>query len=368
MPVVVFSPPLPSGGSFPEQGMVRAAIVGLGRWGRSLVSSVQGKSEDIRFVLAHTRTRSSAEAFCREAGVPLTDSYATIVADPSVDAVVLATPHSQHEAQVLQAIAAGKHVFVEKPITLTRASADAVVEAARQAGIVLAVGFYAPLQSGDRRGADAARRWTAGPARRHGRAAYDQHRPFHRAGELAGRPADSPGGALTAVGVHLLDHMIEFGGRVRDVLCATKLYGAGPADDTTTILLRFAGGVTGTIFCSVATATNFSFTVYGTKALAEVSRPNLQRFRFVPGIGACADRSGDGAARRDHRAPEIRYAQRRAHHVRPLHKRAHDLSGRPRRRAARHVGIRRRGPLGGKRKNRNRLNSETTAQELPWTS
>ena len=141
MPVVVFSPPLPSGGSFPEQGMVRAAIVGLGRWGRSLVSSVQGKSEDIRFVLAHTRTRSSAEAFCREAGVPLTDSYATIVADPSVDAVVLATPHSQHEAQVLQAIAAGKHVFVEKPITLTRASADAVVEAARQAGIVLAVGF-----------------------------------------------------------------------------------------------------------------------------------------------------------------------------------------------------------------------------------
>jgi predicted dehydrogenase len=88
---------------------------------------------------------------------------------------------------------------------------------------------------------------------------------------------------LTAVGVHLLDHMIEFAGPVRDVLCTTRLYGAGPAADTTTILLRFASGVTGTIFCSVATATNFSFTVYGTKGLAEVSRPNLQRFRFVPG-------------------------------------------------------------------------------------
>jgi predicted dehydrogenase len=96
-------------------------------------------------------------------------------------------------------------------------------------------------------------------------------------------PVEAPAGAMTAVGVHLLDHMIEFGGRVRDVQCATKLYGPGPVDDTTTVLLRFASGATGTIFCSVATATNFCFTVYGTKGLAEVSRPNLQRFRFVPG-------------------------------------------------------------------------------------
>jgi len=46
--------------------MVRAAIVGLGRWGRSLVTSVQGKSDAIRFVAGHTRTRASAEEFCRE--------------------------------------------------------------------------------------------------------------------------------------------------------------------------------------------------------------------------------------------------------------------------------------------------------------
>jgi predicted dehydrogenase len=283
MPVVVFSPPLSSGGGFPEQGMVRAAIVGLGRWGRSLVSSVQGKSEDIRFVIAHTRTRSSAEAFCRDAGVPLADSYAAIVADPGVDAVVLATPHSQHEAQLLQAIAAGKHVFVEKPITLTRASADTAVAAARQAGIVLAVGFTrrfhpaigevrARLEDG-RLGALVAMVGQHTTSTGH----------FIAPENWRADPAESPAGAMTAVGVHLLDHMIEFGGPVRDVLCATKLYGAGPADDTTTILMRFASGVTGTIFCSVATATNFSFTVYGTKGLAEVSRPNLQRFRFVPG-------------------------------------------------------------------------------------
>src|SRR5215510_5758951 len=111
--------------------MVRAAIVGLGRWGRSLVASVQGKSDSIRFAAAHTRTRATAEDFCREHDLNLVDSLDAILTDPAIDAVVLATPHSQHEAQVRAATAAAKHVFVEKPITLDRKSAD----------VVLAVGF-----------------------------------------------------------------------------------------------------------------------------------------------------------------------------------------------------------------------------------
>src|SRR5215510_5338816 len=263
--------------------MVRAAIVGLGRWGRSLVASVQGKSDSIRFAAAHTRTRATAEDFCREHDLNLVDSLDAVLTDPAIDAVVLATPHSQHEAQVRAATAAAKHVFVEKPITLNRKSADAVVAAARKAGVVLAVGFTRRFNP------------CIGEARtrlRDGRlgtlvAMVGQHTTstgaFIPADNWRADPDEAPAGAMTAVGVHLLDHMIEFGGRVRDVQCATKLYGPGPADDTTTVLLRFASGATGTIFCSVATATNFSFTVYGTKGLAEVSRPNLQRFRFVPG-------------------------------------------------------------------------------------
>ena len=97
--------------------MIRAAIVGLGRWGRSLVSSVAGNNDDIKFVLAYTRTRASAEDFCRDKGIPLADSYEQILRDPDIDAVVLATPHSQHQAQALAAAAARKHIFVEKPIT-----------------------------------------------------------------------------------------------------------------------------------------------------------------------------------------------------------------------------------------------------------
>src|SRR5690349_5193341 len=103
--------------------MIRAAILGLGRWGRSLVTSVQGKSGDISFVAAHTRTRASAEDFCREKNLRFADTYAQILADPAIDAVVLATPHSLHAEQITQAAAAGKHVFVEKPMTLDLPSA-----------------------------------------------------------------------------------------------------------------------------------------------------------------------------------------------------------------------------------------------------
>jgi len=262
--------------------MIRAAIIGLGRWGRSLVTSVQGKSDDIQFVAAHTRTRASAEDFCREKRIPLVDTYQQILADPSIDAVVLATPHRQHEQQVLAAAAAGKHIHVEKPITLDRQSADAAVDAARKAGILLAVGFcrrfHPSVVEVRSRLADGRLGEVVSMVAQHTTSTGQ----FIPADNWRAAPEEAPGGALTAVGVHSLDHMIEFAGRVRDVRCVTARHIPGPSDDTTTVMLHFESGATGLIFCSVATGTNFSFTLYGSKGLAEISKPTLQAFRFVP--------------------------------------------------------------------------------------
>ena len=80
--------------------MVRAAIIGLGRWGKSLVNSVHGKTDAIQFVAGHSRTRAGAEDFLKEKNIPFVDSYDAILANKSIDAVVLATPHSQHAEQV----------------------------------------------------------------------------------------------------------------------------------------------------------------------------------------------------------------------------------------------------------------------------
>src|SRR5580704_14943977 len=265
-----------------ERIMIRAAIVGLGRWGRALVRSVQGKSDEIEFILAYTRTPATAKEFCRDHNIALVDSYDDILRDAAVDAVVLATPHGEHAQQTMDAAAAGKHIFVEKPITLDRASANAAVAAAERAGIVLAVGFCRRFHP------------SIGDMRQHledgrlGRviAIVAQHTTstgqFIPPDNWRAAPEEAPGGALTAVGVHSLDHMIEFAGRVRDVHCVTARNYPGRSDDTTTIMLRFASGATGQIFCSVATATNFAFTLYGSNGLAEISRPDMSRLRFAP--------------------------------------------------------------------------------------
>lgn len=121
--------------------MLNVAMVGLGRWGQRLVDAVSTPgSAKLRFTHAVTRTPDKVRAYCSARGLSLTDDLARVLADPDVDAVALATPHSQHADQVAAAAKAGKHVFVEKPFTLDAASARAAARACRDAGVVLAPG------------------------------------------------------------------------------------------------------------------------------------------------------------------------------------------------------------------------------------
>jgi predicted dehydrogenase len=262
--------------------MVRAAIIGLGRWGRSLVNAVHGKTDAIRFTAAYTRTRASAEQFCRERGIPMLGRFEDALAGRDIDAVVLATPHSAHAEQVMAAAVAGKHIHVQKPFTLDRPSAEAAAAAAKRAGIVLAVGFnrrfHPSVVEIRKRLADGRLGRVMSMLAAHTTSTGQ----FLASDNWRVQPDEAPGGALTAVGVHSIDHMIEFGGRVADVLTTTGRYIPGPSDDTTNVMLRFKGGATGLLFCSVATATTLSFTLFATKGLAEFSKTDLGRLRLVP--------------------------------------------------------------------------------------
>jgi predicted dehydrogenase len=262
--------------------MIRAGIVGLGRWGRALVGSIAGKSDDIRFTQAATRTRADAEDFCRANGIALVDTYEAMLGSPDLDAVVLATPHSQHEAQALAALAAGKHVFVEKPLTLDLKGAQRVATMAQTAGLTLAVGLnrrFLPSVCELRNRVRDGRLGTIVAMVAQHTTSTAQFIPLDN---WRTAPEEAPGGAFTATGVHSLDHMIEFSGRVREVRCVTARYHPGHADDTTTVMLRFENGASGLVFSSVATATNYEFTLYGTDGLGEILRPDLSCLRFVP--------------------------------------------------------------------------------------
>lgn len=264
--------------------MVRAAIVGLGSWGRTLVAAVQGTSPDIRFTAAHTRSAAKAQSFCAEHGLRLASDFESLLADPAVDAIVLATPNSQHEAQVIQAAAAGKHVFVEKPFALTVAGARRALDAAARARITLAVGLNRRFHPSMR---ELHRRVTAGALGTVGTAIAEltATNGFYRPDDSwRTRPEEEPAGAMASIGVHLVDAMIWMLGRVRAVHCIAERRGGPHGADSTSLLLHFASGATGLAYCSVVAARNFRLAVYGTEGFAEVVKPTMDTFRYIPAV------------------------------------------------------------------------------------
>lgn len=89
-----------------------------------------------QLVAVGSRNRDRAERFATAHGIPTTHvGYRQLVEDPQVDAVYIATPHSEHRDNALQAIKAGKHVLVEKAFTRNVAEAEEIFSAARQAGV-----------------------------------------------------------------------------------------------------------------------------------------------------------------------------------------------------------------------------------------
>ena len=105
-----------------------------------MLSVLQAAPEDIRVVRAVEPNVEAVAALCAEKGIALSADYADALADPAVEAVVLATPHALHSEQIEAAVAAGKHVFCEKPLALTKAGAEKAVALCRDAGLVLGMG------------------------------------------------------------------------------------------------------------------------------------------------------------------------------------------------------------------------------------
>ncbi len=126
--------------------MLNVAIHGMGAWGSKLIDSVDGSSK-IKFVCGITRSPEKHQEYADKKGIKLVTSFEAALADKGIDAVVIATPHSQHEAQVIAAAKAGKAIYVEKPLALTQASAQRAVDAVKAAGVTMCIGFnrrYAP--------------------------------------------------------------------------------------------------------------------------------------------------------------------------------------------------------------------------------
>ena len=250
--------------------MLNAAIVGLGRWGQVLVDAVQAegapKGERIRFARAVTRTPAKVGDYARRQCLTLGDDYQAALGDPAIDAVVLATPHSQHADQIVAAARAGKHVLVEKPFTLSKAGAERAVAACAAAGVVLAPGHN--------------RRFL--PSIERLKAMIDDRElghVLHVEGNFSGAfgldyepqmwrsaEAESPAGGMTAMGIHTIDSMIHlFGPIAAAQALSLRQVLRVEMHDTTSMLLRFQSGMSGYLATMTATARAWRLQVFGTK-------------------------------------------------------------------------------------------------------
>ena len=246
--------------------MINAAIVGLGWWGKTLVESAEG-SDAIRFVCGTTRTMTpDLEAFAKAKNLRLDKNYQAVLADPGVDAVVLATPHSMHGAQVVAAAAAGKHVFCEKPFTLTKQEAEDAVAAVRKSGVTLALGYNRRLHPEMIKLREMIRSGELGTILHIEATMTFPNVLFINPGHWRADKAETPLGGLMPMGVHAIDGMIDLCGPI-DHVFAQSFRRAAPidADDTTSILLRMKEGMSGYLGTMTTTGPGFSFQVFGSK-------------------------------------------------------------------------------------------------------
>lgn len=252
------------------KGPVKVAMIGLGWWGRKMTAVLQEAKDDIEIVCAAEpnpagREFAAANGFRHYAG----DEEA--LRHSGVEAVILATPHSLHAEQIKRAVAAGKHVFCEKPLALTRKEAEAAVEACARNGLVLGTGHE--------------RRWEPPVA---------QMLAMARSGEL-GRiqqvegnfshdkfttlspdnwrlnAAEAPVGGMTATGIHLTDLAAALLGKARDLRVSCESLSSGiPQGDTVSVHIRFREGGTAYVSASLAMPFVSRVAVFGSRGWIDI--------------------------------------------------------------------------------------------------
>ena len=252
-------------------GPVGIALVGMGWWGQKMLAVLDAAPDDIRVIRAVEPNVDAVKDLCAERGVMLSAEYADALSDPDVEAVVLATPHSMHTEQIARAVKAGKHVFCEKPLALTKAEAERSVALCRDAGLVLGMGherrFEPPV-------ANMLAKADAGELGRvHQIEANFSHDKFLALDRDNWRlKADqAPAGGMTATGIHLLDLSVRLLGSAESVLChCENLSSDLPQGDTVAAYVKFAGGGTSYVSASLANPFMSRFTVYGSKGWIDI--------------------------------------------------------------------------------------------------
>ncbi len=260
---------------------VSLGFIGLGRWGHMLAEAAQ-RSGRARVAAGFTRTPETRAAFAEAFDCADAVSVEDILAS-NVDGVVIATPHSTHRAYIEAAAAAGKHVLVEKPLTLTVADGRAAIAAAADAGVVLQVGHQRRKLAAVRALKGLVDDGVLGPIQLL-EANLSVPAGLDPSTDWRTDPGERPLGGMTGLGVHMVDTLAHLAGPARRVTAMTaQTLGRSRIDDVTTLLIEYETGPLGYVGTALVTPKIATVAVYGTDAAAWSEEDGLRLFRQSTG-------------------------------------------------------------------------------------
>jgi predicted dehydrogenase len=248
---------------------LRVACIGMGWWSDVLADAIK-RSGKIEIVSCFTRSPDKRAAFAKKYNCRPAASYEAMLADPAVEAIVNTTPNDVHLATTRAAAAAGKHVFLDKPIANTVSDGRAITEVCRKAGVVLAMGYQRRRESHFR---FVKQQIDAGVFGRLVNAEANISRDRLGKIDLSSwryQAAGMPGGVMLQIGIHYTDVLTYLMGPVKAVRGQfAQLVLPGDNPDVASLILEHASGALSTLNASYASASEYYLmNVYGKDATA----------------------------------------------------------------------------------------------------
>lgn len=245
------------------------AIAGFGWWGQHMASRLA--DHPWLRVAGIVEPLVTHHALIAEKGLTAWTDLAEPLADETIDAIILTTPNTLHEEQVIASAKAGKHVFCEKPLGLSAASARRSVTACREAGIQLGIGHERRFEPAMMALKAAIGKDELGTIM-HAEAAFSHDKLIQvPKADWRTQKAISPAAGMTAMGIHLSDLLIWFFGRVATVQAITASRSLGwETGDVVTVQLGFEAGMTASFSAVLHTPHFIRMQVFGTERWMEI--------------------------------------------------------------------------------------------------
>jgi predicted dehydrogenase len=275
-------------------GPLRVACIGMGWWSDVLADAIQ-RSGKLEILSCYTRSEEKRKNFAAKYRCRPAASYEAMLADTEIEAIINTTPNDAHLATTSAAAAAGKHVFLDKPIANTVSDGRAITEACRRAGVVLALGYQRRRESHFR--------WIRqqiddGLFGKLVNAEANISRDRLGKIDLTSwryQAAGMPGGVMLQIGIHYIDVLEYLIGPIHAVRGqSAQLVLPGDNPDVASLMLEHENGALSTLNASYASASEYYLmNIYGRDATAYYDLHNglrlLKRGESRPVAVACAE-------------------------------------------------------------------------------